>query len=55
MVPLSEQVNIPFFTQFINEQGQLVPNEISVKAADSLIKQLARWTKGLKLIKEDRA
>ncbi len=55
MVPLSEQVNIPFFSQFINEQGQFVPNEISLKAAETLFKQLVRWTKGLKLIKEDRA
>ena len=54
IVPLAEQVNIPFFTQFINEQGQFVPNEITVKAADSLLKQLVRWTKGLKLIKEDK-
>ena len=54
MVPLVEQVNIPFFTQFINEQGQYVPNEISLKAADNMLKQLVRWTRGLKLIKEDR-
>lgn len=54
VVPLAEQVNLPFFTQFINEQGQFVPNDISLKAADNLFKQLVRWTKGLKLIKEDK-
>lgn len=54
IVPLSEQVNIPFFTQFINEQGHVTPNEIMLKAADNLLKQLVRWTKGLKLIKEDK-
>lgn len=54
MVPMQVQVNIPFFTQFINEQGLLTPNEISLKAADSLLKQLVRWTKGLKLIKENK-
>ena len=54
MVTMSAQVNIPFFTQFINEQGQFVANEISLKAAESQLKQLVRWTKGLKLIKEDK-
>lgn len=55
IVVMGEQVNIPFFTQFINDQGQFVPNEITVKAADSQLKQLARWSKGLKLIKEDNS
>jgi NAD(P)H-dependent FMN reductase len=54
MVPMGAQVNIPFFTQFINEQHQFVPNEISIKAAENMFKQLVRWTKGLKLIKEDK-
>ena len=54
MVAMTAQVNIPFFTQFINEQGQFVPNEVSLKAAENQLKQLARWTKGLKLIKEDK-
>lgn len=54
MVAMSEQVNIPFFTQFINEQGQFVGNDISHKAAENLLKALVRWTKGLKLIKEDK-
>ena len=54
MVPISAQVNIPFFTQFINEQHQFLPNEISIKAAENMFKQIVRWTKGLKLIKEDK-
>lgn len=53
-VPLSEMVNIPFFTQFISEEGELTPNEITVKSAAVLLKQLLRWTKGLKLIREDK-
>ena len=54
MVTVQAQVNIPFFTQFINEQNQFVGNEISLKAADNQLKQLVKWTKGLKLIKEDK-
>ena len=54
MVAISEMVNIPFFTQMINEQDQMVPNEIMLKSADSMLRQIVRWTKGLKIIKEDR-
>lgn len=54
MVPLYEAVNIPFFTQFINEEGKLVPNEVMEKAAITLLNELTRWTKGLKSIRENR-
>ena len=53
-VAMSDAVNIPFFTQFINEQSEFVPNENTIKAADNMLKELLRWTKGLKLIKEDK-
>ena len=53
-VPLSEGVNLPFFTQFINENGGLTPNEITEKAAATMLKELLRWTKGLKIIKENK-
>ena len=55
MVPLAESVNFPFFQQNINDQNEFVPGEISVKAAENMLKQLARWTKGLKAIKEDKS
>jgi NAD(P)H-dependent FMN reductase len=54
IVPLSEAVNFPFFTKNINEDGTFVANEISVKAAQLMLKELLRWTKGLKIIKEDK-
>lgn len=53
VVPIGQQVNIPFFTQFIKDEI-LVPNEIMEKAAVQLLKELVRWTKGLKIIKEDK-
>ncbi len=52
IVPLSEAVHIPFFSQFIVD-GKFAPNEISLKSADTMMKELLRWTKGLKLIKEN--
>ncbi len=53
IVPLTESVNFPFFQQNINDEEKFVANEISYKAAQNMLKQLARWTKGLKIIKED--
>jgi NAD(P)H-dependent FMN reductase len=53
VVPLYEAVNIPFFSEHINENDIFEPAEISVKAAGAMLKQLVRWTKGLKIIKAD--
>lgn len=54
VVPLSEQVNIPMFTQFIDDESGFNANDISLKAADAMLKSIVRWTKGLKIIKEDQ-
>ncbi|HSV10772.1 MAG TPA: hypothetical protein VLI68_08385 [Hanamia sp.] len=54
MVPLIESLNFQFIQQNINDQNEFVVNEISEKAAQNMLKQLVRWTKGLKAIKEDK-
>jgi NAD(P)H-dependent FMN reductase len=54
IVPIPEAVNFSFFQKNINDQNELEVNETSVKAAQNMLKQLLRWTKGLKTIKEDR-
>ncbi|WP_243732468.1 NADPH-dependent FMN reductase [Pedobacter metabolipauper] len=48
IVPLSAAVNIPFFSKSINEDEDFEANEISLKAADAMLKELLRWTKALK-------
>ncbi len=53
MVPIVESVNFPFFEKNINDEDVLEVNEISQKAATAMLNQLIRWTKGLKMIKED--
>jgi len=55
IVPLAEAVYIPFFTQFINEGEVFVPNDTSAASAQAMLRELLRWTKGLKLIKENKA
>ncbi len=53
-VPMAEAVNIPFYSQFINEQSEFVPTENTQLAAQKMLKEMLRWTKGLKLFKEDK-
>lgn len=55
IVPLNEAVNFPFFTKNINDNDELEANEISHKAAETMLKELFRWTKGMKSIKEDKS
>jgi NAD(P)H-dependent FMN reductase len=53
-IALAEAVNIPVLNQFINENNQFVPNEQLIASSTLMVNQLARWTKGLKAIKEDK-
>ena len=54
VVPLADMVNFPFISKLINEQGEFKPEEISAKAATTMLNELARWTKGMKAIREDK-
>jgi len=54
IVPIYDAVNLPLFTQYINEEGQFEPSESAYKSADNMLKELLRWTRGLKVIKEDK-
>jgi NAD(P)H-dependent FMN reductase len=53
VVVLVEAVNLPFFIKNIDDEDNFVPNEITLKAADVMLKQLIRWTEGLKIIRQD--
>ena len=55
IVPLMEMVNFPFFQNNIDDQDVFNGNETARKSAEVMLKQLVRWTKGLKAIKEDTA
>jgi NAD(P)H-dependent FMN reductase len=50
-VTIAEGVFIAQLGQFINDEGLFVPNETLTKAANSMLEQLARWTKGMQVIK----
>jgi len=51
MMPMVEAVNVPFFTNFIDENGTFIPNEITQKSADIMLKELAKWASGLQIIR----
>jgi NAD(P)H-dependent FMN reductase len=53
-IALAEAVNIPAYNQFINEDGDFIPNELLTNSANLMFTQLLRWAKGMKAIKEDK-
>ncbi|CAA9210930.1 MAG: hypothetical protein AVDCRST_MAG56-2364 [uncultured Cytophagales bacterium] len=55
MVPLPETVATPFFDQFINGQGEFVPNAVSGKAAHDMLSELLRWTTALQPLRSPQA
>ncbi|MGH2643392.1 MAG: NADPH-dependent FMN reductase, partial [Chitinophagaceae bacterium] len=52
MVPLSEAVHIPFFVSHINDDGVFIPTESIEKSAHIMMKELLKWTKGLKAMRD---
>jgi NAD(P)H-dependent FMN reductase len=48
MVPVVEAVSIPFFTQFLAEDGTFVPNAELEAGAKTMLDELARLTAALR-------
>jgi NAD(P)H-dependent FMN reductase len=44
MIPVAESVNLPFFTQFIDDSGTVRPNDVMTRSADAMLDELARIT-----------
>ena len=44
MIPVAESVNIPFFTQFIDDSGSVRPSDEMARSADAMLDELARIT-----------
>lgn len=53
MAALSQAVHIPFFTQFIDDEDVFKPNDVLEKSAKDLLNELARWSKGMMVIREN--
>lgn len=50
-VGLTKAVHIPFFTDFISEDKVFVPNDVLKESAGVMLEELAKWSKGMKVIK----
>ena len=48
MTPITEAVNIPFFTQYIDDAGKFNASESTNKAAESMLTELAKCAENLK-------
>src|SRR3954469_14176124 len=44
MMPVVDQVNIPFFANLIDDTGTFVPGESITKSADAMLNELERWS-----------
>ncbi len=47
MMPVTESVNIPFFTKHIDGQGNFKGDEHLSKSANDMLQELLKWTEGL--------
>jgi len=54
MMPLTEQVNVPFFAKLINEQGEFVPTNEIIQSANGMLSALSRWTDAMKQMRKDQ-
>ena len=48
MVPLAENVNLPFFAKHINEEGKFISDELIDKSANKMLDELQKWAVALK-------
>jgi NAD(P)H-dependent FMN reductase len=53
-VSLLEMVNIPSYNQYFTEEGAFISDEKLIAASKIMFNQLARYARGLKIIKEDK-
>ena len=52
MLPLTDAVNIPFHTQFLDDDGRVEANEVMEQAADVMLDELVRVAETLRPLRE---
>lgn len=55
MMPLTQQVNLPFFSKDISEDGIFHPNESAVRSANTMLVELEKWSQSMKVMREKEA
>ncbi|OQP41096.1 NADPH-dependent FMN reductase [Niastella yeongjuensis] len=51
MMPVTDQVNIPFFAKLIDDNGVFQPGEPIIKSAEAMLKGLESWSEALKTMR----
>ena len=54
MMPVVDQVNIPFFANLIDDEGVFVPGETITKSAEVMLSELKRWTEALRTMRVNK-
>src|SRR5436305_454845 len=52
MMPVVESVNIPFFSQFLDDEGRAQANEVMETSADAMLSELERLESALRPLRE---
>lgn len=52
VMPISQVVPVPFFPQFIGDEGGLEPNEQMTSGVNEMLDELCKWSGALKTIRE---
>jgi NAD(P)H-dependent FMN reductase len=52
MLPLTDAVNVPFHTQFLDDDGRVQANEVMEQAADAMLNELLRVEATLRPLRE---
>ena len=55
LLPLAEAVNVPFVTQFVDEDGVVQANEVMEQAATAMLDELVLVERALRGLREQRA
>jgi NAD(P)H-dependent FMN reductase len=55
LTPVIEQVNIPFYQQFIDDEGVVRANAVMEQAADAMLDQLLRLEATLRPLRDEVA
>ncbi len=54
MIPVTENVNIPFFFQLMDDEGRVQANEVMESSADAMLDELGRVGRALGTLREER-
>lgn len=51
MMPLTQQVNLPFFSKEIDENGVFHPNDSAIRSAGVMLDELKKWSESMKTMR----